>query len=333
MHRSLDLHAILRNLTRPKQSRGVSDSPRRVNFEPSTRGAFVTVLFMLVFPFASNASARESAGAAPQSQLSTIRGAVSVVNGQGQPTYLPGVHVELDSPSVGAKPLGADADSDGQYQFVQLEAGSYTVRVNPQGFAPFVKPTDLSEGGVTVVDVVLEIQTAVQQVTVTTQEEKLSPEAAAPASAVKSQEFEALPLAEEKFKDALPLVPGVIRTPDGKLNMRGSSEDQGMVEVDSTQTVDPVTGLFSIPVPIDAVRRSKWMETPYSAQYGGFSGGLTTIETTPPTRRVELQADGFQCQFSRQERSRRWHFPGDSACLFWWSTYRQQNDFFRSIRI
>ena len=159
--------------------------------------AFVTVLFLLLFQSVAHASAQESAGASPQAQLGTIRGAVSVVNGQGQPTYLPGVHVELDSSSVGAKPLGADADPDGQYQFVQLPAGSYTVRVNSQGFTPFVKTMDLSVGGVAIVDVVLEIQTSVQQVTVTAQEEKLSPEAAAPASAVKNQEFESLPLAEQ----------------------------------------------------------------------------------------------------------------------------------------
>ena len=93
------------------------------------------------------------------------------------------------------------------------------------------------------------------------------------------------------------MVPGVIRTPDGKLNMRGSSESQGMLQVDSTQTVDPVTGLFSIPVPVDAIRTVKVDETPYSAQYGGFSGGLTTIETTPPPSKWNYKVADFNVSF------------------------------------
>jgi hypothetical protein len=258
---------------------------------------FATVLLIVVFSFATNASAQEAVGAISQPQLSTIRGAVSVVNGQGQSTYLAGVRVELDAAFPAAKALAADTDSDGHYQFVQLRAGSYTLRVNPQDFTPFVKTIELSEGESAVVDVVLEIQTVVQQVTVSAQVERLSPEEAAPASAVKNQQFEALPLAEQKFKDALPLVPGVIRTPDGKLAMRGSSEDRGMLEVDSTQTVDPVTGSFSIPVPIDAIRTVKVDKTPYSAQYGGFSGGLTTIETNPPPSAWNYKLTDFNVSF------------------------------------
>jgi Carboxypeptidase regulatory-like domain len=258
---------------------------------------FATALLIVVLLLSANASEQRSAGAASQQQLGAIQGTVSVRNGYGQPTYLAGVRVELDLPYAGAEALAAGTDSDGHYEFVRLRAGSYTLRVNPQGFAPFVKTIKLSAGESTVVDVVLRIQAVVQQVTVNAQGERLSPEAAAPASTVKNQELEALPLAEQKFKSALPLVPGVIRTPDGKLDIRGSSEDQGMLEVDSTQTVDPVTGSFSIPVPIDAIRAVKVDKTPYSAQYGGFSGGLATIETVPPPTEWNYKLADFNVSF------------------------------------
>jgi len=45
---------------------------------------------------------------------------------------------------------------------------------------------------------------------------------------------------------------------------------------------DPVTGSFSIPVPLDAVQAVRVVTTPYSAENGGFSGGLTVVETVPP---------------------------------------------------
>jgi hypothetical protein len=90
-------------------------------------------------------------------------------------------------------------------------------------------------------------------------------------------------LAEQKFKEALPLVPGVVRTHDGQLNFKGAPENQGMLLVDSAETVDPVTGTFSIPVPLDAIQTMTVDKAPYGAQYGGFSGGLTSIDTKPPS--------------------------------------------------
>src|SRR4029077_9328401 len=45
---------------------------------------------------------------------------------------------------------------------------------------------------------------------------------------------------------------------------------------------DPVTGSFSIPGPLDAVQSVRVEQTPYSAENGGFSGGLTWVETWPP---------------------------------------------------
>ena len=94
--------------------------------------------------------------------------------------------------------------------------------------------------------------------------------------------MESLPLAEQKFTAALPLVPGVVRTPDGKLNFKGQSENQGLLLVDSTENVDPVTGSFAIPIPIDSIESVSVYSAPDSAVYGGFSGGLTRIETKPP---------------------------------------------------
>jgi hypothetical protein len=90
-------------------------------------------------------------------------------------------------------------------------------------------------------------------------------------------------MAEQTFRDALRVVPGVIRTNDGKLNIRGSAETQGMLQVNSVETTDPITGAFSIRVPADAIQKLSTSEAPLDARYGGFSGGLTIIETKPPS--------------------------------------------------
>src|SRR4029077_20436295 len=120
------------------------------------------------------------------------------------------------------------------------------------------------------------------KVEVKEQAASLPTENSSPASTINNAQLETLPLAQQKFRDALPIVPGVIRTLNGQLSLRGASENQGMLQVDSAKTVDPVTGSFSIPVPIEAIQTVRVDKPPFSAENGGFSGGLTVIETTPP---------------------------------------------------
>ena len=85
----------------------------------------------------------------------------------------------------------------------------------------------------------------------------LATETESPASHVTAKQLSSLPLAQEQFRAALPLVPGVVRSPDGKINIKGSVESQSMLLVDGTEMVDPITGSYSIDFPIDAIE--SWM--------------------------------------------------------------------------
>jgi hypothetical protein len=85
----------------------------------------------------------------------------------------------------------------------------------------------------------------------------------------------------------------VVRTPDGKINIKGQVESQGLLLVDSAEMVDPVTGAFSIEIPIDAVQTLSVYKTTDLADYGRFSGGLTTVVTKPPAARFEYQLNDF----------------------------------------
>ena len=114
-------------------------------------------------------------------------------------------------------------------------------------------------------------------------------ESGGPTARLSSPELIALPLVEQEFKAALPLVPGVVRTPDGKINIKGSVENQGMLLVDSMEMVDPVTGSYSIDMPIDAVESVEVYKTPYRADFGHFSGGLTSVTTKPPSNQWHFE--------------------------------------------
>src|SRR6266851_4982186 len=249
--------------------------------EASNRMLGVLLLLALsVVPGAAHT--RTMQGELPQSPSGTIQGVVTVLGQQAEPSPLEGISVELRGNSEDSRPLATLTDSAGHYEFTELRGATYTIRVSQKGFKPFSETILLNANETSVVDVALTLDTVVEKVEVKEQAANVSTENSSPASIVNNEQLETLPLAQQKFREALPLVPGVIRTLDGKLSVRGASENQGMLEVDSAKTVDPVTGSFSIPVPIDAIQTVNVDKTPFSAENGGFSGGLTRIETIPP---------------------------------------------------
>jgi hypothetical protein len=87
------------------------------------------------------------------------------------------------------------------------------------------------------------------------------------------------PLRPNTLVDALPLVPGVIRTPDGRVQIAGQDEEHSSLLINSVNVNDPATGSFGLSIPIDSVDILKVMQSPYLAQYGNFTAGIVSAET------------------------------------------------------
>jgi|SRR5690349_13894135 len=223
-----------------------------------------------------------------------IRGTVAVQGDGAQSSALEGIKVELVPSASNSQVVSTLTNSEGQYEFSNLPPGAYAIRVAQQGFKPFAENISIEAGEARIVDIALTLETVVEKVEVQGRDQTLSTEAPSPASTLTNKQLEELPLTQQRqFRDALPVIPGVVRTSDGKLTVRGASESQGMMQVDSAKMVDPVTGSFSIPVPKDAIESMSVDETPFSPENGGFSGGLTTIETTPPPDKWFYKARDF----------------------------------------
>ena len=269
----------------------------------------LSVLLALALSVAvGGARAQPAQGEPTQSPSGKIQGIVTVLGQQAEPSSLEGIRVELKESSQDSQLLTTLTDSTGHYEFMQLPAGIYIVRVSQQEFKPFAETISLNADKSSVVDIALAFDTVVEKVEVKEQTASLPTESSSPASTINNVQLETLPLAQQKFRDALPIVPGVIRTLDGKLSVRGASENQGMLQVDSAKTVDPVTGSFAIPVPIDAIQTVNVDKTPFSAENGGFSGGLTVIETTPPPSSWFYKVKDFNVSL----RGKNGHFVGVS---------------------
>ena len=213
--------------------------------------------------------------------LGAIRGTLATEQ-DGASAAVPGISVKLLSAS-GAAARSADTDEAGQYEVANLQPGAYTISIQLEGFKSITKTISLGAGQSIVQDFKLELETVAEKVEVHEQTQAISTEnASAPAVTVNQTQLTALPTPQQKVREVLPVTPGVVRTQDGKLNFKGSDENQSLLLVNSARTTDPVTGSFSVPVPTDAVQSFAVYKTPYNAGLGSFSGGLTAVETKPP---------------------------------------------------
>ncbi|MFQ5739687.1 MAG: TonB-dependent receptor domain-containing protein [Acidobacteriota bacterium] len=217
-----------------------------------------------------------------QTSRGSLRGRITADNPRGQPFRLSGAEVVL-SPAPGSNSFSTVSDNDGRYGLVDLPPGSYTLAVSLPGFKTVVAKVEVLPAQTTVEDVRLELEEQHQTIEVFESATRVSQQSAAPPVTLKSPQLISAPVARPKFKEALPLFTGVLRTQDGRVHMKGSVESQSMVVVDSAQTVDPATGSFAIDVPLDAIESLQVHRSPFSAEYGGFLGGLTRIETKAPS--------------------------------------------------
>ena len=79
--------------------------------------------------------------------------------------------------------------------------------------------------------------------------------------------------------DTLPLVPGVVRTPQGELLLDGAGEQRSAFVVNQSDATYPATGKFGQTVPLDAIETANVLNVPFLAQYGRFTQTVVAVET------------------------------------------------------
>src|SRR5689334_10145591 len=215
---------------------------------------------------------------APLQQGGRITGKV-VADIPDQRKALPGVVVTLGGERLGDKKLQSVSDMEGQYDFPGLIAGDYILTVEFSGFKKYEKQLSVQIDATVPHDVLL--QPVPLKETVTVKEDAtdaVKTESSTP-SVITQQALRDAPLIDQKFQDALPLLPGVVRGPDGNLNIKGTRPSQSGILVSSLNVTDPVTGAPAIELPLEAVDTVQVHSNPYSAEFGKFAGAVTTIET------------------------------------------------------
>jgi hypothetical protein len=222
-----------------------------------------------------------------------IRGAVAD-NGR---LPLPGAMLKLNGKRVPVQVVYAD--ESGKFDFQGLPVGHYTITAELAGFQSVTAELDVTPAGSRVLEMVLAPSVVVSEaVTVNAEDEnvlkKTEPQQK---TEISGRTLGQVPLHGPDFQDVLPLVPAVVRGPDGSIHIGGARAAESSLLVNGSNVTDPVTGNFAIELPLEAVQNVQVFTNPYSAEFGKFIGGVTKVSTKPGEDNFKFEFNDFVPRF------------------------------------
>jgi len=210
-------------------------------------------------------------GKQPNATTAKVAGTVFVEDSSGHQSAVPGAKVKLDGPAA----FETETDENGNYVLAAVPTGIYTVEAVSPGLG--IRQTLRVEGGE--VHVSLELKPLEIASSVVVKADPADTKNPAPSEIVSQKTLRDAPNVNERFESSLPLIPGVVRGPDGHINLKGARNTQSGALVNSANVTDPVTGGLAINLPIDVVSSVQVVSNPYDPQYGKFTGAVSTVAT------------------------------------------------------
>src|SRR5438132_8130957 len=251
----------------------------------------IAVSFALLLWAADAAAQASRVGATLESTVRDTSGAV-----------IPNSKVRLHSPLTNQSRT-VTTDEQGFFRAEQLAVGTYEVRVEETGFAPYRQTGVGASLGQTVhLDIVLAPASASEQVTVNAQPSLLDPSQSAVVSSVDQERIEELPVRSRNYLDFVLLAPGVSSSPtasgaSGSTPLAGSGFTFGglrsrsnNLSIDGLDNNDEYTGSSRTELSPEIVQEFQVVNNGLSAQSGGASGGSINVITRSGTNTIHGDA-------------------------------------------
>ena len=252
--------------------------------------AVVTVL-LWAGPAAAQSSSAIGQAVAAAAQAAAVIGTVSLPAPDGQLVTVPGVPVTL---TCGDRPPRTEiSDEQGRFRFDDASAGACAVSATLEG-ATGAKSLVVPAGHTTDLALTLEMEALHQAVQVVASAEGSEGPISAPVQQVSSTTLQTAPIASARFQDALPLIPGVVRGPDGLLNVSGSRSNQTALMLSQTVGTDPITGEDAANLPIDAVAEVRVRRVAFAPEYGLSTGAVTSVEMRQGSDKWKVTVNDLQ---------------------------------------
>ena len=232
-----------------------------------------------------------------QVSLATVTGVVA----DSAEAVIPGASVAITNVETGIE-TAVETNESGYYTLLSLIPGTYELAVSSDGFRRFVRSNIRLETGQNLrLDVGLEIGAITESVTVTSAPPSINLErGAVKGDVIVHEEIQDLPLPGRDFTNLAFLVPGVMprgRAQGSFASVNGARPDQTNFYVDGVSNRNPVGGGAQVRPPLDAVEEFRVVTSGFSAEYGGFSGGIIGVTMRSGTN----QYHGSLFEYMRNE--------------------------------
>ncbi len=208
-----------------------------------------------------------------------LSGIVFTIGTDQVQTVWPNAKITLKNLSTNEE-LSTVSNDLGQYYFVGILSGECELTVNLAGFETFTQRITLDSDKPNQLDLQLTPERHTDSVTVTASSNGVDTTSSTSSSpTLTTSVLKSVVRLNSDFQDALPLLPSVVRGPDGLIHVKGGQANQTSALVNNASIADPVTGQPALRLPAAAVESMRVLSNPFSAEYGGFSSGVIEVNT------------------------------------------------------
>ncbi len=217
---------------------------------------------------------------------------------------IPGAKVTLKNNDTGATRTQTTGPG-GDYSFVSLNLGSYTLTAEASGFRRHVREKiEVHVNDRLRIDPEMQVGQVTESVTVSEQVALVSTEKPALSGLVDSQQVRELPLPNRNFMGLTLLVPGITYTGTREISLGGLSGNPMFVNglrqtannwlVDGSRNTDTGSNgtLFVYPS-VDSIGEFRILTNAYDAEFGRNAGGMINIVTRAGTNKFHASAYEF----------------------------------------
>jgi len=198
-------------------------------------------------------------------------------------------------------------DREGRFRFPYLRVGTYTITVQREGFTDAVRSVNLTVGAAFEVPIELSLNSAVTNLTVSTEAPVLEAARSQIAGTISRAEVRSLPLNGRNFLDLALLVPGVSPTntastqlfpetsavPGQGISLSSQRNFSNSFIVDGLSANDDAAGLIGTFYGLDVVNEFQVVTSGGQAEFGRASAGYVNVVTKSGTNNLHGDVYSF----------------------------------------
>jgi Carboxypeptidase regulatory-like domain/TonB dependent receptor len=232
-----------------------------------------------------------------QTSAQAVYGSVSGTVTDGSGSVVAGVTVTITS--VERKTVDTvTTNSDGYYQKDRLLPGSYTVRLEKQGFkVGITNDVTVNVDTQTKNDIQLETGQVTETVNIEGDSQLLKTDRADVATTFETRQINDLPILDRNFTKLILLTPGTVQqqwghaaseNPQGstQTSVNGQTFSGTGFQLDGTDNRDPILGIIVINPNFEAIGETKITSQNYDAEFGQAIAGIATVQTKSGTNQL-----------------------------------------------